>query len=346
MNEALLLSIRQSINQAKKVLITFKKDYTIDTVASALALSLFLKKLDKDVFVFCEKIEFPPEYYSLPNIEEIKNDYSFLEKSLISIDISKTKIKEFSYNLEKDKLNFFITHDKGTFSPNEIISSSVNPYDLIIVLDTPKLDLLGDIYKNHQKIFQKPIINLDWHKNNEKFGQINVMDLESTSSSEIILKLISYFDENYYLDEKIKTILLNGLIADGKNYFVPIKDFNLKLLGKALEKVRNDSKKKISIITLSQDDFRESQSENNDLILLIRGLLNYFPKNELIILVYQNELNKIKVQIISPAKKINILERFSAFTPRGSFYSADFLIENKNLAEAEQLIIEELNKTF
>lgn len=342
MIKPIFLNIQQLINQSNKILVTFRKTYSLDTIASALALSFFLEKLGKEVLIFCEKIDFPYEYYSLPKIENIKNDLSFLEKSLISFDISRTKIKEFSYNLEKDKLNILIAHNKGIFNPEEINITSVNPYDLVIILDTPKLDLLGDIYKDHKKIFSKPTINLDYHQENDNFGQINFIDQESITCSEIIFKLITYFDENLLGDEKIKTCLLNGMISDEKNYFIPIKNFNLKLLARALENINNDFTKKISWVILTREDFKESQSGENDLILLIRGLLNYFYQNKLFILIYEHEMNKIKVQILSPNKEINILESFKKFNPYGSFYSAEFLMENINLLEAEKLISEEI----
>ncbi len=340
-------NIHKLINQSDNILIIFKKDYSLDMVASALALALFLKKLDKKATIICEKNDFPPEYLSLPLIEEIKNNFSSLEKSLISIDISKTNIKELSYALEKNKLNIFITHEKGYFAPEEISNLSVIPFDLIFVLCAEDLNLLGESFENHKKIFQKPVINLDYHLENKKFGQINFIDMESTSCSEIIFKLISYFNKGYCLDEKIKTCLLNGMIGDNKNYFVPIKkDFNLKLLGKVLSKIKNDPNKKIYWATLNQEDFNSAQAGENDLILLIKGMLNYLHQSNLLILLYENEFNKIKIQALSPTREINILEKFKIFNPRGSFHSAEFIMENKNLEEAEELIIAEISKTF
>jgi len=347
MEITILQAVHDLINQSNKILITFKKDYSLDTVASALALTLFLKKLDKEVMIVCEKTDFPSEYLSLPQIEEIKNGLAFVEKSLISINISKTKIKEFCYTLEEERLNIFVTHEKGYFAPEEISNLSISPFDLIFVLNTQNLDLLGESFKNHKKIFQKPIINLDYHQENKKFGQINFIDSESTCCSEIIFKLISYFNKSYCGDEKIKTCLLNGMISDDNNYFVPIKkDFNLKLLAKALTKLKNDPDKKISWTILNQEDFNNAQAEENDLILLIKELLNYLRRNKLLILFYENEFNKINIQALSPTKEINLLEKFKIFNPRGSFHSVEFFIENKSLTEVEESVIAEIGKSF
>ncbi len=49
--------IFEQIKKAKHILITFNKIWNGDAVASALAIYLFLKKLDKDVDITAEKFD-------------------------------------------------------------------------------------------------------------------------------------------------------------------------------------------------------------------------------------------------------------------------------------------------
>lgn len=342
MNTATFLKIKTLVNQSQKVLITFNQDYSLDLVASALALSLLLEKSGKETTIACEGADFSAGYSFFPGIEKIKNNFSFLEKTLISIDISKTKVEEFSYTLEKDKLNIFITHEKGYFTPQEISNASITSFDLIFILGTPDLNLLGEGFKSHERIMEKTIINLDYHRENNQFGQITFIDQDSATSSEIIFKLISYFGKEYCLDEKIKTCLLNGIVGDHKNYFIPLREyFNVKLLGIALMKAKNNAEKNMAWTSLTLEDFNKAQAGENDLILLIKGLLNYYGQSKLLFLCYESA-DKIKAQIISPNKEINVLEKFKNFNPRGSNHFAEILIENKTLEETEKALIEEM----
>ncbi|TSC95745.1 MAG: Uncharacterized protein Athens101410_332 [Parcubacteria group bacterium Athens1014_10] len=347
MNSPIFQEIHKLLNQANKILIIFKKDYSLDIISAALALFLFLKKLDKEVAIICEKTDFPPEYFSLPRIEEIKNKFNFLLKSLLAINTAKAEIKEISYAMEKDKLDIFIAHEKGCLSPKEVSIFFIYPFDLIFVLGTQNLNLLGENFESYRKIFEKPIINFDYKKENENFGQINFIDSQSASCSEMILELIGYFNKDYFFDEKIKTCLLNGMVGDDKNYFVPIKSgLNLKLLGNALSNLKFNSEKNVFWTLLSRDDFNGAEARENDLILLSKGLLNYLRQGKLLILFYEDEFNKIKVQFFSLNREINILEKFKIFNPRGTFNFAEFSIEEKNLIEAENSVIEKIFEIF
>ena len=75
--------IFEQINKASNILITFKKTWNGDAVASALALFLFLKKMGKTVEVAAEKFSLDKLYSFLPDYAEIKHELSNLRKFII-----------------------------------------------------------------------------------------------------------------------------------------------------------------------------------------------------------------------------------------------------------------------
>lgn len=121
--------------------------------------------------------------------------------------------------MEGQKLNFIISPEKGWFSPEDISTSSSGfKHDLIFTIDTPDLESLGAIYDNNVEFFYKTtIINIDHQAGNEEYGQINYLDLNVVSSSEIIFNLLKQ-DENNPIDEDIATCLMAGIISKTKNY--------------------------------------------------------------------------------------------------------------------------------
>ena len=70
-----------------------------------------------------------------------------------------------------------------------------------------------NIYFNEIKDNSKLIINIDHHKNNSNFGQINLVDSKSSATSEIIYELV----EKYYrkfLDYNIALGIYVGILTD------------------------------------------------------------------------------------------------------------------------------------
>jgi phosphoesterase RecJ-like protein len=77
----------------------------------------------------------------------------------------------------------------------ERIGERFNPeseFDALFVLDCGTLERLGEISSTISTI--KPLINIDHHENNSRFGDINLVDMKSSSVGEIIYRLIQAAD--------------------------------------------------------------------------------------------------------------------------------------------------------
>ena len=109
--------IIDQIEKAKKILITFRRDYTGDAVASALALYLFLKKMDKQVSVAADNFNPPHTFSFLPHVNKVQSEIKTDHRFVISLDTTRAAAKEISYQIKDDRLEFIITPKDGQFHP-------------------------------------------------------------------------------------------------------------------------------------------------------------------------------------------------------------------------------------
>ena len=85
--------------------------------------------------------------------------------------------------------------------------------DLIIVCDSASLERLGAVYVESQTCFAAlPILNLDHHQTNTRFGQANLVDTTAAATAEIAHELL----ERLHVEPtpEVATALMVGLVTD------------------------------------------------------------------------------------------------------------------------------------
>lgn len=331
-----MLSVEQQIfeqiKKAKNILITFRKSWNGDSVASALAMYLFLKKLDKNVDLAAEKFNetgskeifsAPASFSFLPAFAEIKNSIENLRQFIISLDITNTKVSQIKYKKEENVLNFIISPQDGFFTADDITTRSGGfKYDLIVVLDTPDLESLGKIYDNDTEFFyHTPTINIDHHPNNEGFGQINFTELTAVSTSELLFSLFDSYSREA-IDENIATCLLAGMISKTRSFKTQNVTPNalsaaaqlismgarreeivnrlyrsrplnvIKLWGRVLARLSSSLEGKLIWSTLSSNDFIRTETTELDLSDVIDELIINMPQVKVIVIIYEKVKNE------------------------------------------------------
>lgn len=205
------------ISQVKSILIVAAGS-SGDSLAASLALRAFLKKLEKEVTLL-SYTAVSPRFDFLPESSSVTTGIDLTKSLVINVATGRTQVAEISYKKNPDKLAIFIKPVKGEFTPDDISFDTSNfPFELVVLIGISNLEQLGDFYsKNAQLFFQTPLINIDFKGSNENYGQLNMVDLTATSSSEIILDLINKF-ESSLIDEIIATQLLAGIIAETNSF--------------------------------------------------------------------------------------------------------------------------------
>jgi len=379
--------IFEQIKKAQNILITFSKSWNGDSVASSLAFFLLLKKMGKNVDIVAEEpvteniiLKSPTKVFSfLPSFHEIKPALENLRKFIISLDITNSKVSQIKYKMEENALNFIISPKDGFFTADDISSSSSGfKYDLIICLDTPDLESLGKIYDNDTEFFYKTtIINIDHHSDNEEFGQINLIDLNAVATGEILFNLFQNYSRDL-IDEDTATCLLAGIIAKTKSFktsnitpqtlsitsqlialgarrdeitgrLYRSRDLNvLKLWGLVLARLKSTSENKLVWSIITQDDFTQTETSEEDLNDVIEELIVNIPQARVITLIYEkinntqeeNEITECQTNVaVFSVKSINAFDLLKDFNPQGSKRLAHAILP-KSGEEAETIVIE------
>jgi len=206
----------ERIKQAKCILLLTHKNPDGDALGSLLALYLYLKKEGKSVTAVCN--DQSPEVLSfLPKVQEIATNFSGARDFVISLDVSKAKADKIMYKVSDNKLNIVISPKNGMFDDKDVSFPGGNyNFDLIIVLDAHDLERIGSPFeKNPDVFYETPIINIDHHAGNDYFGQVNLVELTATSTSEILVSVLEALSpEKSPFDENVATALLTGIITD------------------------------------------------------------------------------------------------------------------------------------
>jgi bifunctional oligoribonuclease and PAP phosphatase NrnA len=111
-------------------------------------------------------------------------------------------------------------------------------FDLIITFGCSSRDRCGS-----EKIMalEMPILNIDHHPDNTKFGQINVVEAKKSSVAELVYDFFIY--NNWVINADVATCLLTGIITDtGSFMHSNTQDSTLKTAAELMSKGANLNK--------------------------------------------------------------------------------------------------------
>jgi bifunctional oligoribonuclease and PAP phosphatase NrnA len=370
--------ILETLGRSERILIVFKSDWNGDAVSASLSWAEFLKKMDKKVDIACSGFKANNNLSYLPT-SWIKPKLDSLQKLILTVDLGKTGLKDFEYDKQESKLSICLAPEKGQFSQQDInISYSSFKYDLIFLINTPDLESVGSIYEKAGDFFYStPKINLDHLQYNEYYGNINLVNLACSSSSEVIYELIDFINKDL-IDENIATYLLSGIISATKNFKtndVTPKTLDLagklidrgarreqiiqnlyqsrfistlKLWGRVLSRLRSDLNGRLVWSVLSSSDFLETASNIEELPEVVEELIFSMPNTEIAVLIFEIKRDEVldsKVMIYS-FKNHNALLLAGKFTSVGNNDLASFVLSGTSLAEAEKQVIAEIKQVL
>lgn len=364
------------LEKSSRVVIALPARPSTDAVAAGLGLFLALDKLGKTAQVVASEFQLPPSHQFLPKSDAIRTELTALRKFIISLDLERTSVDELSYDFSNDKkkLNIFITPKHGFFEERDVsTSASSYEYDVIVVIDAPELEALGKLYDNNTEFFyHTPIINIDHNPANEYFGEINVVDLVATSSSEIVFEILREMKQAA-LDEYIATNLLAGIISKTKSFqttsvtpkslaisshliengarredvirnLYQTKSINtLKLWGRALARLKTDLGGRIVWSLLNRQDFEKSGAKPEDLEGVVDELIINTPDAEVVIVLY--ELDGGIQGIANTTKSIDGVAMLKEYSATGTRNFTRFVVTAGDLLASEREVLEKA-KTY
>jgi len=286
----------------------------------------------------------------------------------LSIKDPENQIKNLYYQKSNGLLHLYLGGEKK-IEERDIQIRPSHIFDLIFTINVQEFSHLGKIFEqNPELFFDTPIINIDNHPNNQNIGQINLVDINSSSVSEIVMDIIDFIDRKL-LDQEVATKILAGIIDATNNfqapkitprtfnnaallinrggdqqkiirYFYKSKSINfLRLWGRVLHKLYWSKSKKIAWAKLAQKDFQKTNTNSEALFSIFEEIKKIFPEVKASFILWPTFSND-KIKFMFKASKPEILNNF-AIKLNGTFKNniLCFEILNKSLEEAEKEIL-------
>ena len=202
----------ESIRQAESILVITGQNPTVDQVASVLALSAILKKFGKKVStVISDDIPASAKFLQTSKVER---QLGGLRDFIMHVDLRSAEVDKIKYTIENSKLNVHVTPFSGSFKQQDVSYSYGDyQYDLIIVLGVASYSKIDRVYSQNERLLEDiPMVNIDFHRINEQYGAINLIEPNAAGLGELLVALSESLQTGL-IDTEIATTILTGIMA-------------------------------------------------------------------------------------------------------------------------------------
>lgn len=210
-----LSEIQGKVSASQKIVLALPSNPTFDQVASALGLSLSLSETGKQTEVVCPT-PMTVEFNRLVGVDRVIGKTKGRDL-VISLNYSPEQVEKVSYNDDSGRPNIVIQPKTSAPALNESLVSfsyAGSGEDLLFLVgikDAGQLSLLG-----LSEIPAEKIISINTESGSSSFSQVNIVDGQASSVSEIVLGLISGL--NLPLSQDTAQNLLSGLWQKTKKF--------------------------------------------------------------------------------------------------------------------------------
>jgi len=368
---------QEQIARASHILVATRQHPTTDTVASAVALGLYLKAMGKSVDVTVPNFEPSQAPTFLEGTDIIQPHIGAMRTLQITLDVSKTPIDEFLYDIRDGKLEITVIPKQHEWNPSDLaFTHGKDRYDLIITIDAPDMASLGPSATEAADFFYRTtVINIAADATNEHWGQINLVDLNAVSVTEVLFSLFSEWNE-HLIESKIATAILTGMMAKTRGFRTPnvtprtltsssrlvamgakraeIVDglwrtrsvSTLKLWGRALARLHHERDSGIVWTMLSHKDFLEAGTGAEALPDVIDELISTSPDAKITALIYEHETEPNTVCVtIATAPPHNAIELTRELHAIGTRDRVTICLRETSLIDGANHVVDLLKKS-
>ena len=326
-------------SQAKKFLVEHTKLLIVphanvdpDGLSSALACYHVFTALGKECTVICPDT-LPESLEFLPGFDKLEQELKDTQDVIITLDLKHgVEVEKLRYAIEENKVNIIVTPKKGELTGRDVsFKEGAFPYDGIVVVDCAELKLLGSLYTDHERFFRRvPILNIDHHLSNTKFGNVILLNTTAASATEVLYEWFILEPEwKTKITPDVATLLMTGLITDTRSFQNPnttprslevaaeLLDLGarqqeiikfiyktkplstLKIWGRALNHIQVNTKEGIVWSAISKEDLQEMEATSKETHSIIDELLTTIPDAGVYVLFTEIEEGGLKASVRS-----------------------------------------------
>ena len=203
--------VAAKIRDAQNVLIALSSDPSVDEMAAAIGLSLYLDRLGKRATAIYSG--------ATPNALEFLKPEETFEPSADTLQdfviaLNKDKADHLRYKLDGDYVKIYITPYKTRISEQDLEYSYGDfNVDLVLALDVANGIDLDSALREHGRIMHDAIIINVTTGNPGKFGEIEWSEKSASSVSEMIARLLYSVNSDIKVEKEEATAFLTGIVA-------------------------------------------------------------------------------------------------------------------------------------
>jgi bifunctional oligoribonuclease and PAP phosphatase NrnA len=317
----------RAILENQRLLVIPHANVDPDGLSSALACYQLFTALGKEVTVICPDTK-PEMLEFLPGFEHLSESLQHTQQFVITVNLDAgVEVDKLRYTVEDNKVNIIVVPSNGTIQPQHVtLGEGEKPYDLLVAVDTADLALFGSMYTDHVDLFsQVPILNVDHHISNTKYGQLQLIDSTAASATEVLYHWFTQEPEwKTHLNADIATLLLTGLITDTRSFQNPnttprslevaaellelgarqqeiiqhiykTKPLStLRIWGRALNRIQMDADARIVWSSISTDDLAEMGATSKETHGILDELISTIPDADVHVLFTELEEGGLK----------------------------------------------------
>lgn len=361
------------LKNAKNILLFMAQDSSGDAIGSAWALYFFLKKNNIEVTIVTPVGEdYLQRFLFLAKPEDTIDSLAGARDFVLAFNTKFNKITNVRTERADDELRIFITPQKGSIDPRDFSFIPAKfKYDLVIVLGSPDKESLGAVYEENPDIFYEvPVVNIDYHNENDNFGQINIVDMTASSTSEIVAGLMHRINEKN-IDESIAESVLTGIIdatnsfqkknttpkslqiaamlmtkgADQQKiirYLYKTQPLHLlKLWGRVMARLFWEDEIALAWAPVFLEDFVQSRSKPNDVPFILEKIRENYSAGKIFMVLYNEKAGEVRgvIKCTNNDQTKKIAEILSAHC---SGELCEFSMQFDDTTEAGKQIVEKL----
>lgn len=207
----LMPSVAEKILEATNILVALSGDPSVDEMAAAIGLSIYLDKMGKRTTAIYSG--------ATPNaLQFLKPEETFAERADTLQDfviaLNKEKADHLRYKIDGDFVKIYIT-PYGTRISEDDLDFSYGDFnvDLVLALDVANgIDLDAALREHGRIMHDAVIVNITTGKPG-KFGEIEWSDTRASSVSEMLAKLLYTLAGKIAIEKEEATALLTGIVA-------------------------------------------------------------------------------------------------------------------------------------
>ncbi|HWQ59529.1 MAG TPA: hypothetical protein VN420_00060 [Candidatus Fimivivens sp.] len=289
-----------------------------DTLSSALALERFISGMGRPVTIAGDSLSshlHEVGFLGLPTdpLDSLAGTREFV----LSFNTERNRILGAQSEQVGDEFRIRITPERGTIDPRDFSFVPARlQFDVAFVIGSPDKESLGALYAENPDIFYEiPIVDIDTSAGNERFGQVNLVDMTTSSVAELLFDALQATDATR-IDDAVAEDLLTGIIAATESFqrrnttpralqtasrlielgadrekivlaLYKTQPFGiLKLWGRFMSALKWEEGLRLAYASISLDDFVQSRTNPEDLPEILDKVRANFSSGTLFAAIY------------------------------------------------------------